>query len=257
MGNTNEAFELTDQHLKVLREMVFLWVDAEGGGPWMFGYSPTFHYSDDDEDLVPYDVIDRHTDLCRILGLDGDPAALSETQLKQLDDLHESMGVALEIGLETAQLQPGEYPYGNYFQKFQFPDLSSFMPPLFDTWERYSAYKHMPVPQGDSITFQLTDEHLKLLRKLRVDWNQPQSYTGINFKRPYGDMTYFELDLAAILGITVPYDEHKEVHFSDEQRSYFHTLHTDMLFALPVLLRQGKISAGRYQIVDGDWALVS
>jgi hypothetical protein len=34
-------------------------------------------------------------------------------------------------------------------------------------------------------------------------------------------------------------------------------LHTDMLFALPVLLRQGKISAGRYQIVDGDWALVS
>jgi hypothetical protein len=229
-------------------------MDAEGGAPWMFGYSPTFHYDDDDEDLSPYDVLDRNSDLCRILGLEGDPAGLSAEQQKQLDDLHESMGTALEIALESVQLPAGEYHYANYFQQFQYPDLSSFMPPLFDTWELHSAYKHMPVPQGDNITFQLTDAHVKLLPQIRVDWYEPEFYTGINFKRPYGDMTYFELDMAAILEIPVLRDAQNQPQFSDEQRRTFHTLHTDMLFVLP---RQGKISAGHYQVVDDRWSLVS
>jgi hypothetical protein len=220
----------------------------------MFGYSPTFH---DDESRDPYDALDRYTDLCRILAFNADPAVLSESQRQQLDALHGSMGAALEIALQTARLEPGTYAYSNYFRQFGHPDLSSLMPPLFDTWERYAAYKHMPVPAGDTISFQLTDEHLKLLRHLRVDWYQPQTYTGINFKRPYGDMTYFELDMSAILGIPVPYDEQKQIAFSDEQRHHFHTLHTDMLFALPVLLRNGVITPGHYQMGGGGWALVS
>lgn len=252
--NQSQSFDLTDDHLKVLREMVFLWIDVEGGAPGMFGYSPTFH---DDESRNPYDALDRYTDLCRILAIDADPAALSQSQQQQLDDLHVSMGVVLQLALHTARLEPGTYHYDNYFRQFQHPDLSAFMPPLFDTWEQYSAYKHMPVPTGNTVSFQLTDAHLKLVRGLRVDWNQPQTYTGINFKRPYGDMTYFELDMAAILGIPVPYNAQKQVSFSDDQRRHFHTLHTGMLFALPVLLRHGAISAGHYQMGDDGWVLVS
>jgi hypothetical protein len=249
VANQEQAFDLTDNHLKVLREMIFLWVIAEGGAPGMFGYSPAFH---DHEDGNPYiRLLDRHRDLSRIIGLDADPTALSEAQQKELDALHESMGTALEIALETAQLAAGEHHYPNYFQQFELPGLSALMPPLFDTWERYGEYRQMPAPKADQITFQLTDDHLKLLRHIRVDWNPPEGYTGINFKRPYGDMTYFELDMAAILGIPASADE-----FSDDQRRIFHTLHTDMLFALPVLLRLGKISTGHYQVVDDKWSLI-
>jgi hypothetical protein len=94
---------------------------------------------------------------------------------------------------------------------------------------------------------------VRLLRALRIDWREPNSLVGINFKRPYGDMTYFELDMAGILGVPITRDEDQQPSFSEEQVSYFHRLHTEMLFALPVLLRHGALSSGLYQLSDGVW----
>ena len=241
---------LSEEQLRLLPEMTFVWVDLEAGGPAVLGYSATFH---DDDDTAPYSVQDRHADLCHILALDASTSRLSAELEQELDRLHASMGTALEVALDTAQLNPGTYSYPNYFATIESPVLDRLMPPQFEGEESPSENAYLPVPTGDTITFELTAEHLRLLRALRIDWREPNSLVGINFKRPYGDMTYFELDMADILGIPVPRDEQQQPNFSDEYLSYFHRLHAEMLFALPVLLRHGALSSGPYQIVDGVW----
>jgi hypothetical protein len=241
---------LTEDQLRLLPEMTFVWVDLEAGGPAFLGYSPTFH---DGDDVAPYSIDDRRADLCRILALDVDASRLSAELEQKLDTLHVSMGSALEIALDAARLTPGAYSYANYFAKIASPVLEMLMPPWLDGEEFSSEHAYMPVPTGDTITFELTAEHLRLLRALRVDWLERNSLAGINFKRPYGDMTYFELDMADILGVPVHRDEQQQPLFSDEQLRYFHRLHAEMLFALPVLLRHGTLGAGLYQMVDGVW----
>lgn len=224
---TEQPFTLTDDHLKLLREMVFIWMDAgENGVPFFYGYSTNCHEADD----LPYQPQDRHTDMARILNVDpSDQAGLDQT--------HQQMGQALETFLEQATLAPGDYTFPNKFKQFP-PSLRAFiMPALFNSWERYGEWRKMPAPTEDTITFHLTDEHLKLLRALRVRWRD--GYEGIWEKRPYGDMTYFELDMAEILGIA--HDD----EFTEDQLSYFHQLHTDMLNALPVFLKHGMHSSSK------------
>ncbi len=48
-----QNFTLPEEHLRLLPEMTFLWVDLEAGGPALLGYSPTFH----EDDTAPYTVL--------------------------------------------------------------------------------------------------------------------------------------------------------------------------------------------------------
>jgi hypothetical protein len=244
---------LTEEQLRLLPEMTFVWVDLEAGGPAFLGYSPTFH---DDENTVPYSVHDRRADLCLLLALDVDVSSLSPEVEQELDALHASMGSVLEVALDATQLTPGTYSYPNYFAQLASPALEWLMPPQFEGEGSSPEHAYWPVPTGDTITFELTAEHVRLLRALRIDWREPNSLVGINFKRPYGDMTYFELDMADILGVPISRDEHQQPSFSNEQIAYFDRLHAEMLFALPVLLRHGAPSSGPYQLVDGVWRRV-
>jgi hypothetical protein len=62
--------------------------------------------------------------------------------------------------------------------------------------------------------FNLTVQHCRLLRKLRLEW--PDGFTNsafvewnypdpvVHFKRPFGDMTAFEIDMAEILDLPIP-----------------------------------------------------
>jgi hypothetical protein len=62
-------------------------------------------------------------------------------------------------------------------------------------------------------TFVFTAAHRALLKHLRFGWPQPsliflgnggQIVPTVNFKRPFGDMTAFDIDMAAILGRPPP-----------------------------------------------------
>ena len=62
--------------------------------------------------------------------------------------------------------------------------------------------------------FNFTVQHCRLLRKLRLEW--PDGFTNsafvewnypapvVHFKRPFGDMTTFEIDMAEILDLPIP-----------------------------------------------------
>ena len=47
MTNNQPLFDLTEAHLKLLRELIYLWVDAgDNPVPMAYGYSPIWHDED-------------------------------------------------------------------------------------------------------------------------------------------------------------------------------------------------------------------
>jgi hypothetical protein len=264
MADSGQTFHLTMDHLHALREMIFVWVDLEAGAPGMWGYGPTTHRDAVGTEIEPYTPLGIQIDLCRILGLEEDPFHLGTETQERLDQFHASMGTALEIALDAAEIVPGDYTYPNFFALMPHPDVEHLMPyhievvlpDLFEDTEFAFEGDHVPVPTGEMIAFHLTADHVRLLRALRVDWSQRNGYVGIELKRPYGDMTYFEIDMADILGIPFARDSGNEPNFTKEQRIYLNALHNDMLFAVPTLLRNGTLRPGQYQIERDVWVSV-
>jgi hypothetical protein len=66
--------------------------------------------------------------------------------------------------------------------------------------------------------FRFTSQHRRLLRALRLEWpdigimevvaGPGYPAPAVNFKRPFGDMTAFEIDMASVLGLPRPSLDH-------------------------------------------------
>jgi hypothetical protein len=96
------------------------------------------------------------------------------------------------------------------------------------------------LPAGRIFTFTVTDEHLKLLRHLNT-----REWQGIielmDMKRPYGDMTYYFIDMAAALGEPPPpRDADDEPEFTPQQIEHYLQLHREMLFAAQAFWRYAQ-----------------
>lgn len=93
--------------------------------------------------------------------------------------------------------------------------------------------------------FELKEEHLKLLRKMYVDWQD--GYGGapeINLKRPYGnsDVVY---DVYEILhGREWNYEEEDEM--SESLYEEMLQWHRETQYALQIVLNTGKFETGVY-----------
>lgn len=144
------------------------------------------------------------------------------------------------ILLDCARLKPGQYKITNHWRKL-YPSGKIEMWP-----DDKSA---LTIPDSDTIDFTVTREHIKLLRHLNTVRG------GIDPKRPYGDMTYFYIDMADALGITVKRDQDNKPLFSAEQEKHCEALHREMLFVLQALIEHGKLSTGQYQLTGYQWRL--
>lgn len=107
-----------------------------------------------------------------------------------------------------------------------------------------------------TIEFTLTEDHIKLLRKMNVGWNDAEfGAPEIDPKRPYGNsQVYF--DIAEHLGVVIP-EEDKE--FSDDEKAEMLKLHQETEMALQIVLRTGAFTPGVY-VADKyrrDWNLKS
>jgi hypothetical protein len=90
-------------------------------------------------------------------------------------------------------------------------------------------------------TFQVTDDHLKLLRAAQVSWDDSM-YEGapeIDIKRPYGNKYDVAADVAFILT-----GEQREL--SAHERARYIQLHRDMERVLAIVLATGSFAPGRY-----------
>lgn len=98
--------------------------------------------------------------------------------------------------------------------------------------------------------FTVTDEHLRLLRRADVSWDDTEfGAPEINCKRPYGNSNVYA-DIAEILEI--PEDE-----WSDDMEPFpeatwrFLRLHVETGVALQIALATGEFRPGRYVRASG------
>ena len=110
-----------------------------------------------------------------------------------------------------------------------------------------------------TIIFELTEDHIKLLRSAYVtwcyeEWGAPQ----IDPKRPYGDSSIAR-DVAEILGWELEGEEDGEPALSDRQHTRALELHEQTEVALQIVLRTGSFEPGLHEAskYGQDWHKVT
>ena len=136
-------------------------------------------------------------------------------------DLYDTLSEEVSAFFDTADIEPGVYRLDNYHREYAVDGKIRF-----DS----DGHEDTPLPEGESFDFTVTRDHLKLLRHL----NTRSWYNNIELmdpKRPYGDMTYFYLDVSDALGEQrPPRDADNRPAYTKEQIERFLKLHREMLF---------------------------
>lgn len=97
-----------------------------------------------------------------------------------------------------------------------------------------------------AMLFEVTEEHIKLLRSTYVSWDTCEfGAPAIDSKRPYGNSDVYE-DIAKILGIKHAKPDEDDPEFSDEQFEYMEQIHRSTQIALQIFLTTGRMEPGRY-----------
>jgi hypothetical protein len=196
------TFTLTNAHIKLLRNSTVVWVPMESGAPAVL-ISPLEMDGEAKPELYA-DVAKR--------------AGLSPVDNQQIRKLLAEMPEALAQLLAHGELEAATYRYDNPLVTLSLAEET--LPP---------ELAHLA--KDKSVSFPFTEQHAALLRHAR--WRG----LFMNPKRPYGDMTSFERDMAAILKVP-----------EDERRLW--KLHTETLPALQIYLQKASIAPGEYAWIE-------
>jgi hypothetical protein len=182
---------ITARHIAALRKLRFAWNTLiESGGPIV-------------DPWTPYGSENMAVDLGPIIGT-SDRVAIAR--------FHREVSAVLIEALQHCELADGQYHLAHldnaWMEQRLRRDLAGLPP---ERIEAVVAQLPRLDPDGQ---FRFTDQHRRLLRELRFEWPQRQllwivARTGypvpsVHFKRPFGDMTAFDVDMAQILGRPLP-----------------------------------------------------
>ncbi len=97
-------------------------------------------------------------------------------------------------------------------------------------------------------TFTVTEQHLKLLRRFQVGWQDCETGAPeIDPKRPYGNSAVPE-DIHEILtGETIGCTDSKREELTEKESEDYLKLHREMETALQIALATGQFKAGNYE----------
>ncbi len=222
------AFAVTAEHIALLRKLRFSWETAETGAPMV-------------DPQLPYGTPDA---LAAIGGITG---AKTETgRARQHIEIYFAMSKMLRHG----SLAPGDYPLRNVKSN----DIDNVMSGYFEEKSASNSTALGLTPDGK---FRLTDEHLTLIKILMFDWPSEDQAAGrldngewpaptMDPKRPYSDMSYFQSDMAQILGLEVATEGGEKVLTEDQEKALQH-LHWQMLGALQVFVENAEFKPGVYK----------
>jgi len=215
-----DGFELTDDHVTVIRRMRLSWNGTEGGAPQQDPDRP---------------FLDAGT-----LELLGQLANVGAAQTDKVDFLVQRRA-ALSQFCQQAQLTPGQFHISN----ISFGDVSDALGWLED-WETI-------IGVGPDMAFDMTRDDIVLAKAAQWDWPDEDDMAEaldageiagptVDPKRPYGDMSYFELDIHRVLGW--PIEKRNDDGFiaiTDAQAGRALNLHFRQLCAMQVLLEHGRL----------------
>jgi len=184
---------ITPQHVGALRKLRFAWNPAvESGGPVV-------------DPLAPYGSDNLGNDLGPIIGT-ADRVAVAR--------FHREVSSLLIWALKNGDLPAGLYRLAHLDNVAMERRLRRELAGL-PSGRIESILADVPRLEPDG-HFAFTDQHRRLLHELRLEWPDRQmvpivagaGYPApiVHFKRPFGDMTAFEIDMAAILDLPRPAD---------------------------------------------------
>ena len=223
----NAPFTVTGKHIAMLRKLRFSWETAETGAPMV-------------DPELPYATPD-------IIAAIGDRTG-AKTEADRARQ-HVEVYFALCKMLTHGSLKPGDYPLLNV----RGEDILVMMRGYFEDDSPANDEPLGLTPKGQ---FRLTGEHLKLLKVLTFAWPDEDEATErlnsdqwpaptMDPKRPYGDMSFFQKDMAYILDLKVETkDGQKEL--SEDQEKALQLLHWQMLGALQVFVENAEFKPGTY-----------
>jgi len=211
----------SDPQLKILREMTPFWIRVESGGIVLLTEPPN------ERPMVTYRALIA-------LPADGsDDSHFEQKWNAALPGLIDK----LDHFFQDAHLEPGTYTFANpYYPFIKRGELKDGSIPLNSDNDDLV----IPIPLTENVTFTVTQDHLKLLRHM----NTREYQTDIEImdpKRPYGDMTYFFIDMAAALGRPIMRDRTGQPDFSPQDIKDYQRLHGEMLWAVTAFLRYAKL----------------
>ena len=145
----------------------------------------------------------------------------------------------IELSFLFAELPPGDYEY----QK-----------PESDQFEHHPELEERPEVQ----VFHFEEKHRKIIRSMSVrnsyTFEDGKVLVGVDAKRPYGDLTYFEADMAQVLGLPVGRNERNEFQLAPEVEEQMGQLHLEMEIAVQVFLRNASVKPGTFKELNyGAW----
>lgn len=107
--------------------------------------------------------------------------------------------------------------------------------------------------------FTVTEEHLKLLRRAYVGWDDCEfGAPAIDCKRPYGNSDVLD-DIAEILGVAEGEARDEDGEILPDAAAAFTRLHGETATVLQIALATGEFRAGRYvsDKYSANWRLAS
>jgi hypothetical protein len=100
-------------------------------------------------------------------------------------------------------------------------------------------------------TFKITENHLKLLKRMYVGWQDCETGAPeIDPKRPYGNSSV-DHDIHEILtGETIGMTDSKRDSLTDVESKKYLKLHRETEIVLQIVLAVGKFEIGKYEADD-------
>jgi hypothetical protein len=204
--------DVADADVSLIRSLVVIWDHSESGAPIVCAGEPW----EGQEGAGPANLL-----------------AAERAQLRRA--LY-----AIPAFVRYGELAPGRYTY------------ETAVPAWALAQEPFVEHDRAAV-EGKRITVEVRPEHLKLLKSGNVrihDGGDLELTVGFDSKRPYGDMTYYYIDMADILGITpagpAREDEPSLHEFKDAQIAELDAMHETMEPVLQVFLQRAQFRPGRF-----------
>jgi hypothetical protein len=182
---------VTPKHLAALRKLRFAWSPlVESGGPSV-------------DPRTPFGSANMADDLGPIIGT-RDELALAR--------FHLEVSSVLIWALKHGDLAEGQYRLAHLdnaaMERLLRREMAGLPHHLIE-----AGVSRLPRLDPDG-QLHITEQHRRLLRELRMHWPNPSTMSymdrggypvlAVYFKRPFGDMSAFELDMADILGLPTP-----------------------------------------------------
>ncbi|AHB50387.1 hypothetical protein W911_15655 [Hyphomicrobium nitrativorans NL23] len=222
-------FEITPAHLVLLRQMRFSWDGAERGAPML-------------DPARPYGRRDLMAQLAEVFPGEDAPT---------LAQRHVEMFFVLARVLVHGRLSSGRYILRN----IEPDDLRAALRGYGGDDELSDA--DIGLDADGAVT--VGDEHLKLMRDTQIRW--PSEWdceerldegaypaAAMDSKRPYGDMTFIEIDMARILGRLPPAPPDGVFEPEPALAAHLQRLHWQMLGAMQAFVENAEIAPGVYDL---------